>query len=272
MRTREARVPLDDRGVLFGESVYEALLTRNGVPFALEPHLLRLQDSAAGVGIDLSRARDQVTAAVEGLLAAGGAGDGLLYLHVTGGVATRDHLPPKEGLVPGVYGTLRPFDHAALRDLQRKGIAVATLPDPRWGSAQWKTTQLLGNVMGKRIAAERGAAEVVFTDADTVVEGGSSNLFVVKDGIARTPPVDRNILPGITRALILEHRADQAVEVDVTIDELMAADEVFITSTTRPVLGVVGVDGQAIGTGVPGPVTRSLATFMRTLFDADCVG
>lgn len=266
----EVRVPLEDRGVLFGESVYEALLTRDGRAFALEPHLLRLQDSAGGVGIDITRVREQVRASIAALLSAGGEGDGLLYLHVSGGVAPRDHMPPAGGLEPGLYATLRPFDHAALRRAQAAGISVGTVADPRWQAARWKTTQLLGNVLGKRAVAARGAAEVIFTAGDEVLEGGSSNLWIVRDGVARTPPADRNILPGITRALLLEHAPCAAEESVVTLDDLRTADEVFITSTTRPVLGVVEVDGTAVGDRTPGPVTRRLAAFMHELLDADC--
>ena len=142
----DARVPLEDRGVLFGEAVYEAMLTRRGGAFAEESHLRRLAASAAGAGIDFAAAEPAVRDAIAALIAAGGEGDGLLYLQVTGGVAPRDHVPPSSGLTPGVYATLRPFDHMALGEAQRAGIAVVTMPDPRWSGARFKTTQLLGNV------------------------------------------------------------------------------------------------------------------------------
>ena len=265
----EARVPLEDRGFLFGEAVYEAMLTRGGRAFALEPHLLRLERSAEGAAIDPARFRDRVRAAVDALLAAR-PGDGLLYLQVTGGAGPRDHLPPDPGHEPGVYATLRPYDRAAFLATQARGIRIATAEDPRWGHATWKTTQLLGNVLAKRDAADAGAGEVVFIDAEGhLLEGASTNLFVVSGGVAITPPLHRNILAGITRSLLLEHCADRAREADLDRRFLDEADEVFIASTTRPVLGVVEVDGRAVGDGGPGPVTRQLGERFQALMDAD---
>lgn len=264
-----ARVPLEDRGVLFGESAYEAVLTRSGRVFALEPHLRRLERSATGAGICPAAFRDRIRGAVDALLQAGGEGDGLLYLHVTGGAAPREHVPAVAA-VPGVYATLRPFDRAALMRTQEVGIDIATCDDERWRQAHWKTTQLLPNILAKRGAAAIGAQEAVFVDAEGVLlEGGSSNVWVVTGGVALTPPLTRNILPGVTRALLLEQASDGAREADVPKRMLDEADEVFITSTTRPVLAVVRADGKTVGDGAPGPVTRALAQRFRDLMDAD---
>ena len=265
----EARVPLEDRGFLFGEAVYEAMVARNGRAFALEPHLLRLERSAEGAAIDPRRFRDRVRSAVSDLLAAE-AGDALLYLQVTGGAGPRDHLPAEPGPEPGVYATLRPFDRPGLMANQARGIAVATAEDPRWGHAGWKTTQLLGNILAKRAARAAGAAEVLFFDVGgRLLEGGSTNVFVVTRGVAITPPTARNILSGITRSLLLEHCADRVREADVDRPLLEQAEEVFIASTSRPVLGAVSVDRRPVGDGTPGPVTRELEERFRSLMDAD---
>ena len=264
-----ARIPLEDRGVLFGESAYEAMLTRSGHAFALEPHLLRLERSAAGAGISPEGFRGRVRKVVDDLLQAAGEGDGVLYLHVTGGAAPREHVPA-DAVAPGVYGTLRPFDRASLMRTQEIGIDIATCGEERWRQAHWKTTQLLPNILAKRGAASIGAQEAVFIDEEGVLlEGGSSNVWIVTMGVALTPPVTRNILPGITRALLLEHASDRTREADLSARMLAEADEVFITSTTRPVLSVVRVDGKPVGDGVPGPITRELEQRFRDLLEAD---
>lgn len=261
-------MPLEDRGVLFGEAAYEAVLTRSGRAFALEPHLSRLDRSAEGVGIAPDDFRDQVRQAAKDLLGAAGEGNGLLYLHVTGGAAPREHLPATPP-TPTVYATLRPFDLAGLLATQETGLDIATCRDDRWHQAHWKTTQLLPNILAKRGAASIGAQEAIFVDQDVLLEGGSSNVWIVTGGVAITPPLARNILPGITRALLLEHAADRTREADIPTRMLAVADEVFVTSTTRPVVGAVSVDGRPIGDGRPGPVTRALAARLRELMDAD---
>jgi len=256
----EARVPLEDRGFLFGESAYEAMLVRNGRAFSLELHLSRLERSAEGARIVPARFMNRVRDAVKALLQASEGGDALLYLQVTGGSGPREHLPAGDGHSPGVYGTLRPFDHVVLRENQRRGLRAILRQDRRWPNATWKTTQLLGNLLGKREAAAAGAEEVLLHDADgALLEGGSTSLFVVCGGVAITTPTTRNILPGITRSLLLEHASDRVREADIDIRFLAASDEVFVASTTRPVMGVIEIDGRKVGNGKPGPVTQELA-------------
>jgi D-alanine transaminase len=269
MPAEKAKVPLEDRGVLFGEAVYEALITRDGIAFARDPHLERLERSAAGIGLDPAQFRARVAQAVDDLLARG-RGDGLLYLQVTGGAGPRDHLPPPGGLEPGVFGTLRPFDRPKIERDQQRGYRAVTLPDPRWPFATWKTTQLLGNVLAKREAVARGADECLFIDREGfVLEGGSVNVFVVRGGRALTPPLTRNILPGVTRAILLEQFPDRVTEADIPASTLIEATEVFITSTTRPVVGVVNLDDRTLGDGFPGPVTRDLMEGLRRIIDGE---
>ena len=261
----EARVPLEDRGFLFGEAAYEALLTRDGKAFALDPHLVRLARSLEGMGIDHGSCAGAISRCVEALLREGGGGDGLLYLQVTGGVGPRDHLP-EHPPTPAVYGTLRPFNMQALAANQRRGIAVATCPERRWDGAHLKSTQLLPNILAKRAAAEAKGLEAIFVDeSGRLLEGGSSNFWLVKEGVAVTAPLSRNVLPGITRSLLLEHAPSLVAERDTTLDALADAEEAFITSTTGPVLAVISVEGRRIGDGHPGPVTRRLAQVMGEL-------
>lgn len=262
----EARVPLDDRGFYFGEAVYEVFLAIGGRVFAHDEHLARLLRSARGIGLDPERFLPRVHAAIEDLGAAAGRADALVYLQVTGGAGPRDHLPPAPGHLPGVYATIRPFDLGALRRLQERGLTAILHPDNRWPHATWKTTQLLGSVLAKRAARERGADEVLFFDRDGyLLEGGSTNVFVVRDGRVLTPPLTRNILPGITRQLLLERRPELVLESDVRIADLSAAEEIFIASTTRPVVAVTSIDGRPVGDGRPGRVTRELANCFFTL-------
>jgi D-alanine transaminase len=204
------------------------------------------------------------------LLAAGGPGDGILYLQVSGGVAPRDHLPPPGGSRPLAFMTLRRFERLALQRLQDRGCAVVTHPDIRWPHATYKTTQLLPVVLAKRKAQQARAHEVIFVDRDDqVLEGGSSNFFAVFGGRARTAPDSRNILPGITRELLLEGSRDRCAVSDIARADLADAEEAFITSTTRFVLPVIAIDGVPVGDGRPGPVTRELAARLDTVFEAE---
>lgn len=263
-----ARVPLQDRGFLFGEAVYEGLLTRGGRMVARDAHLERLERSAEGVGLEPARFLDDVRRAIDALTTQE-PGLAFLYVQVTGGAGPRDHLPP-EPFPPAVYATLSPFDRDALSALQGRGLGIATEPDPRWGLATFKTTQLLANILGKRRARERGAQEIVFFDGEQgLLEGGSTNVFVVREGRARTASVHKNLLPGITRRLLLEHCGDRVSEGDVTRADLESADEVFIASTSRPVVGVTRVDGVPVGDGTPGPVTRGLAADLWQVMESD---
>ena len=259
-----ALVPVDDRGFLFGDGVYEVSRAHDGRVVDHDRHARRLARNLAELaiapaGLDEARVRE----IAERVLVGSGlvAGHATVYLQVTRGSAPRTHhYPDPRRVPPTVYVSASPFTPL---DAQRAtGVAVITLPDLRWGRCDIKSINLLPNVMAKQAAVAAGAHEAVFVRGDVITEGAATNLFAVVDGVVRTHPLSPVVLPGITREIALElaHALGLPVREDaLTLDELPAADELFLTSTTNDVMPVVAVDGRTVGDGAPGPLTRRIA-------------
>lgn len=261
-----ACVPLEDRGLQFGESLYEVVAVTAGRPRHLGQHGRRMTRAAELIGI-AGGVPDEATweRIAAALLEADPLGEGLLIAQVTGGAAPRSHVPAKPP-VPRFFAYLRRFRFPREADVDR-GLAVITAPDDRWGRCDLKTTMLLPAVLGKRRAAESGAGEVIFVGPDGLVrEGGASNVLVVEGRTLCSPKQTQHVLPGLTRPLIedLAGRAGLTVtEGEVDVERLCGADEVMVVSTTLLVMPVVRVDGRDVGGGRPGPVTRDLAVRLR---------
>lgn len=263
----EASLPIDDRGFMFGDGVYEVCRILDGRPFELERHTDRLARGLRELEIPVpdeahpARLRE-VTAR---LLDLNGhrAGEATVYLEITRGAAVRTHHFPPAGTPPTVYAfttQLSPMD-----TLRERGAAVITRPDIRWLRCDIKSIQLLPNVLAKQAAVAAGCAETVLVRDGIVTEASHSNLFAVVGGTLRTHPANHLILPGITRALVIELALALGIPVNetpVTAAELPRVDELFLTSTTSDVLPVVRCDGVVIGDGTPGPVARRLQAAM----------
>jgi D-alanine transaminase len=233
----------------------------NGRILDWQPHLVRLHRNLAELGIVLDIADGPLTLQARRLIAANGYAECIIYMQVSRGTAKRDHAFP--GTAPAnLVMTVRRFDFAQrLRQLET-GISVITQADNRWGRVDIKTTGLLPNVLAKQAAKQAGAFEAWLVSDETVREGSSTNAWMVKDGRIITHPTGTAILPGIARdSLIrLAHAAQLVVEErPFTLAEALAADEAFLTSTTAPILPVVRIDGNAVGSGSTGPVVRRLA-------------
>ena len=270
-----AVIPVLDRGFLYGDSVYEVVRTYAGKPFALEPHLDRLQRSADLLGIVLPVPR---TALVDEMGAAlVRAGNAESYLRV---IVTRGAGPI--GLDPALASDPRRVIivtelHELPAELYRDGAAIVLVPVGRAGSgagsgavpAGAKSGNYLVNIMALAAARKRGAHEAVMVDAGGgLTEGTSSNVFALREGALRTPPLSAGILQGITRGKVMElgRQAGLRVEeAELRPADLTGADEVFLTSTLREVLPVTRVDDQRVGDGRPGPVTLKLASLYRGL-------
>lgn len=259
----QARIPLEDRGFLFAESAYEVVLCRNGCLLDWDRHRARFARSIEGVGLDVDRLLVSTDEAVQALTAKNEPGfTALLYLQATGGSGPRDHLPQRPP-APALYGTLRHLPYGRVDSIPGSGCAVITLADFRWQRATWKTTQLLGAIQAKKLARESGADEAIFINTDgLVLEACSMNLLLVREGRVLTPPLSLNLLPGVTRDVILNELDVGASEALLTADDLRSAEEVFLSSTTRAVLAVTRVDAHPVGDGNVGPVTRRLAELM----------
>lgn len=268
---REAKVPLWDRGFMFAEAAYEVCVGRDGRIFAWDEHRRRLERTLTGIEIpEVSATAAKAGQAARELVAGFGSGTFLLYLHVTGGVAPRLHVLPRDP-APAVYGTIRPHERANLAREQEKGITAIVRPDVRWQGATWKTTQLLPNVLAKKQSRAEQVDDVVFVGADGVVlEGAATNVFWVDGGRICTAPLSRNILPGISRELLKTRLDVPFLEVEARLDAVKRASEVFMTGTTRDVTAVVKLDGAQIGDGRPGPVARDLGRRFAELFEREC--
>jgi D-alanine transaminase len=207
---------------------------------------------------------------LEQLLAANPGGDRGIYLQVTRGVAPRDHAFPgvTEATVFAMVNPIQPPRPEATA----QGVGAILLPDERWGRCDIKAIALLANVLARQMAAEQGAVEAILLREGRLTEGAASNVFVVHGGVVRTPPLDRGILPGITRRFVLdllEKHSRPVFEEAVFESDLRTADEIWLTSSTKEILAVTRLDGQPVGSGRPGPIWReTLDLYQRAKNDA----
>jgi D-alanine transaminase len=258
----EARISPEDRGYQFAEGVYEVIRLYGGRPFTLEEHLARLEKSAAGIQLAVPVAREGLKAEIGKLIAQGGVGEGMIYLQLTRGVAPRNHVfPAKAGTTLLFYAralpVLPPVDN-------NPAVKLVTVEDERWRRCWIKSIALLPNILAKNQAVAAGADEAVFVENGVVSECSASNFFAVIGGTLVTHPVGPKVLPGITRAVLLECARELGIGVEeraVGLEEAKGADEVFITSTTREVSPVGVWDGRAVGPGRE--VTEALHRALR---------
>jgi D-alanine transaminase len=260
----EARLSVEDRGFQFADGVYEVLRLYNGKPFAQAAHLSRLEQSARGIQLGLPIPTVSLAKEIEKLTAASGVLDGMIYLQLTRGQAPRNHVFPAD-----VQQTLL-FYARPLPPIPAPGTGpgarLFAVKDERWHRCWIKAIALLPNVLAKNEAVSAGADEAVFVDNGVVSECAASNLFAVIDGRVVTHPVGSRVLPGITRAILLEcaKSLDIAVEErQLSEKETIGADELFITSTIREVSWVGAWNQQPIGSGKCGPITRAMHEALR---------
>jgi len=268
MPLSEARVSVEDRGFQFGDGIYELLRVYAGTPFHLSDHLGRLEQSAQALGIPLPHSRDRWEAVIAEAVARSGFSDAKVYIQVTRGVAPRDHVP-SGSLTPTVVVTVRAMVPLTA-EVYAAGVDVITVADIRWSRCYVKAIGLLANVLAKQEARERGAVEALFVRDGLVLEGSTSNVMIVQNGCLVTPPEGPLLLPGVTRKIVLGLAQEAGLSVKeqpVTEADLHASTEVFLTGTTIEVLPVVRVNGRAIGTGPPGPVTTLLMARFREARD-----
>jgi D-alanine transaminase len=260
---RAAKVHVEDRGYQFGDGVYEVCEVRGGRLIDERRHLDRLKRSLAELRIRLPMSPAALGIVLREVIAKNRVGYGIVYLHVTRGVARRDHAFPVPEVRPSVVVTARALDSARNEALAAAGIAVVSVPDNRWGRVDIKTIGLLPNVLARQAAIERGARDAWFVDKDgAVTEGASSNAWIVTQaGTIVTRPADDAILRGITRTVVLEAIKALGLALEeraFTLEEAYAAREAFVTAASQIVLPVVRIDGHPIGDGKPGPVATAL--------------
>jgi D-alanine transaminase len=256
----QATVSIDDRGFQFGDGVYEVIRTYRGAPFELTAHLARLDRSATALSLPQPYSRAQWTQWIQQGLSQAGYQEAKIYLQVTRGVAPRDHAFPAD-IAPTVVMTIREIRPLALQ-IRQDGVSARTCDDLRWGRCDIKSLNLLANVLAREEAKKAGVFEAILVKDGLVTEGSISNVIAVQGGVLVTAPEGPRILSGVTRTVVLGLAGKEGIPVEerpVAVDSLYSADEVFLTGTTIEVLGVVRVDGNTIGSGRPGPVTKALA-------------
>ncbi len=265
----DAHVSVFDRGFLYGDSVFETIRTYGGKPFALREHVERLAWSAGRVFIDVPVALDVLCDEVERATREAGYAESYLRLMLTRGVGAM-------GLDPGLSEhPLRVLIVAPLvtpaPEAYRDGVSVITFATQRVGDATGAAGAKVGNylvaVLAMRQARQAGAVEALIVDHDgRVVEGSTSNVFVVHEGRLYTPAETDGILPGITRARVLEVARQLGLPVvlgPLEQERVAQADELFISSSIRELLPVVRIDGRVVGDGAPGRITRALHAAFR---------
>jgi D-alanine transaminase len=255
------RVSVLDRSFLFGDAVYEMIRLYAGQPFLLDEHWDRLARSLAALRIrcDLPRLRQRALTTLEH----SGVGDGLMYVHVSRGEAPRrTHAFPVPPPQPNELVWVRPAASDPAAELRAAGARAITTPDLRWRRCDIKSVNLLGNVLASQQAEEAGCDEAILVDEQGIVtEGSHSSVFGVQGGKILTAPLEANVLPGITRSLVVRLAASIHAPIEETSlrgDRLHDLDELFLTGTSIDILPVTVVDGRPVGHGVPGPVARRL--------------
>jgi D-alanine transaminase len=255
----EAKVSVLDRGFIFGDGVYEVIPAFGGKVFRFEHHMQRLSDSLDAVRITNPYSVTEWHEIIQKLIAATGSEDQSIYLHITRGVAERDHRFP-DGTQPTVFimsNVLQPAD----QELLDKGIAAITLDDIRWQYCNIKAIALLPNILLRQQAVEQNAMEAILIRDGEVTEGAASNVFIVKNGVIKTPPKGKHLLPGITRDLIVElaHTHKMPVEeTTLSAEEFFAADEIWLSSSTKEILPVTYLNGNPVSSGIPGEVFKDM--------------
>jgi D-alanine transaminase len=259
----QACVHIEDRALQLGDGIYEVANVLSGRPTDEDAHLDRLERSLRELGMPMPMARAALKLVMREMIARNRIANGFLYIQVTRGAVKRDHVPPADPPRPTVIITMRAQDMAALAERLDKGIAVATQPDIRWGRCDIKTVQLLPNLLAKQAARKTGAFEAWLVDKDGFVTEGASTTAWIVDGQGQiiTRDLSNAILPGVTRRIMLEAMAEaggKVVERKFTAAEARSAKEAFLSSATGAAVPVTAIDGQKIGDGAPGPLTRRI--------------
>ncbi len=261
----EAGVSPLDRGFLYGDGVYELIPVYSRQTFRLDQHLARLQATLDGIKLANPLAVDGWKQIILKLIEIAPWDDQSIYLQVTRGADNkRDHAFPPSSVAPTVFAFTSPLVTTSA-EIRAKGVGAITVPDLRWSRCDLKVVSLLANILARQEAVEQGCAEALLIRDGFMKEGAASNIFIVKDGLLLAPPKTQLILSGITYDIILElaESHGQPLEIrEITETELRNADEVWMTSSTKEILAITQLDGQAVGqgeqAGKPGPLAEQM--------------
>lgn len=255
MPIEAAKIPVMDRGFIFGDGVYEVIPVYSRHAFRLAEHLHRLQHSLDGIKMRNPHSDAEWTGLISQLIARNDAEDQYLYLHITRGVAKRDHAFPNPPVQPTIFMMSNPLLPPSAT-LLSKGVGAVSAEDNRWLRCDIKAIALLPNVLLRQMAVDAGCVEtILFREDKFMTEGAASNIFAVKNGVLLAPPKNNLMLPGITYDVILEIAASHTIPHEIrniTRAEVFSADELLMTSSTKEVMAITTLDGKPVGTGKPG--------------------
>ena len=261
MPIEEARIPVLDRGFIFGDGIYEVIPAYSRHVFRLAEHLRRLQYSLDGIRLPNPHSNQEWTGIINDLIKRNEAEDQYIYLHVTRGVAKRDHAFPNPPVQPTIFIMSSPLVTPPV-ELLASGVKAITAPDNRWLRCDIKATSLLPNVLLRQIAIDAGCSEtILIRDNAFMTEGAASNIFLVKNDVLLAPPKDHFMLPGITYDVILEIATANNIRYEIRRigkEELSSPDELLLTSSTKEVLAITTLDNQPVGSGKPGAMFTRL--------------
>ena len=259
----EARIPVLDRGFIFGDGIYEVVPVYGRRLFRFDEHLARLNRSLATLRLPQPATREQWLERCRQLVAARAEEDQVVYIQVTRGVAPRDHVMPANP-VPTVFMMSNPLK-AATAEQRHAGVACVTARDFRWERGDIKSTSLLGNVLARQISADAGATETIMFRDGWLTEAAASNVWIAHEGALLGPPTSEHVLEGIRVELLRELCEDAGIAYNlrpIAEADVRAADEVMLSSATKELLPVTRIDGEPVGHGAlrgkPGPVYARL--------------
>jgi len=261
----DAKISVLDRGFVFGDGVYELAPVYSKKPFRLDEHLSRLQGSLDGIRLANPHTIDEWRERILQLIALQDFADQSLYIQVTRGAAPRDHAFPKN-VAPTVFMFSQPLV-TSTREQKAAGVCAVTAVDNRWLRCNIKAISLLANILLRQQAIDVECAETVMLRDGFLTEGAASNIFVVKDGVLMTPPPSSLMLTGVTYDVVLELAAAHGIPHEIrpiSEAEVRAADELWMTSSTKEIMAIVKLDGTPVGTGVPGPLAQRMDGLYQT--------
>ena len=265
VKNEEVLVDKEDRGYQFGDGVYEVVKVYNGELFTATEHIDRFYDSAEKIRITIPYTKDKLHQLLHQLVEENNIDTGHVYFQITRGAGPRNHIFPGDDVKPVLTGNAkenpRPLENF------EKGVKATFVEDIRWLRCDIKSLNLLGAVLAKQEAYEKGCYEAILHRDEIVTEGSSSNIYGIKEGVLYTHPANNLILNGITRQVIIKCAAEIGLTVNeqaMTKEQLLAMDEVIVSSTTSEVTPVIEIDGTVIGNGTPGEWTRKLQAQFET--------
>ncbi|MGN7178796.1 D-amino-acid transaminase [Paenibacillus sp. FSL R5-0490] len=267
----KAKVDIEDRGYQFGDGVYEVIRVYNGKMFTADEHLERLLESGKKIELNIPYSKDQLKQMLIEMIERNNLELGIVYMQFSRGTSPRNHAYPGADVAP----VLTAYTRETTRPVEsmRNGVKAILIEDIRWLRCDIKSLNLLGNIMAKQKAAQSGSFEAIQHRGDTVTEGSSSNIAIVKDGTLYTHPATNLILNGITRRKINEICRETGIalkESAFTKEDLLAADEVFMSSTSAEVTPIIEIEGKLIGNGSPGPITNKLQNLFEESIEKQC--